>query len=202
MQHVKERKPAIDKANYVEKQSLEMAPYKIVSKYGEIEALFWTDVANAGGSRSLNTRLRNRCCFLLLTMSVLRCESLYKAEISDFFSLVVPKKSNDIHQMLLQIHQIPVGKTTYGSKQFGRAGRHKDPRRCAIGATAFYLECREGICREFSNMTKENWTCNSHWFDIKFLADVNGTASNTKDEMKSDTYGDKVKEHLRALAYQ
>ena len=62
-----------------------------------------------------------------------------------------------------------------------------------------YLECREGICREFANMTKENWTDNSHWFDIKFLADVNGTASNTKDEMKSDTYGEKVKDHLRTL---
>ena len=62
-----------------------------------------------------------------------------------------------------------------------------------------YLECREGICGEFSSMRKEEWFDNSHWFDIKFLADVNGPSSNTKEEMKSDTYGDKVKQHLETL---
>ena len=169
IKHIKERKPAINKANYVENQCQEMAPYKIVSQYGSIEALFWGEVATATSGRSLNSRLRNRACFLLLTMSVLRCESLYKAEVSDFFSLTVPMKANDVHPMTLQIHQIPIGKTTYGSRQYGRAARHIDPKRCAVGATALYLECWEG-----TSMTKEQWKDNLHWFDIKFLANVNG----------------------------
>ena len=89
---------------------------------------------------------------------------------------------------------------TYGSKQYGRAARHIDPKQCTVGATALYLECREGICNEFTSMTKEQWKDNPHWFDIKFLADVNGVGCNTKDEMKSDTYGDKVRQHLKALS--
>ena len=198
-QHVKERKPMINKANYVEKQAQEFSSYRIVSHYGEIEQLFWDDAVKAPSCRSLCARLRYRTCFLLLTSSVLRSESLHRAEISDFFGLVPPKKSSDTHPMYLQIHQIPIGKTTYGAVQYGRAGRHIDPRRCCIGATAMYLECREGISMEFTSMTKENWFDNSHWFDIKFLADVNGPNSHTKDEMKSDTYGDKVKQHLERL---
>jgi Centromere DNA-binding protein complex CBF3 subunit, domain 2 len=196
IQHVKERKPQLDKENYIEKQSQEFAPYIIVSRFGDIEQLFWLDAARSPSARSLCSRLRYRCCFLQLTSAVLRSESLHRAEISDFFGLVPPMKSHDVHPMYLQIHQIPIGKTTYGSVQYGRAGRHIDPRRCSIGATALYLECREGISKEFTVMTKENWLDNSHWFDIKFLADANG---NSREEMKSDTYGDKVKEHLRAL---
>ena len=108
-------------------------------------------------------------------------------------------KHNDVHPMYLQIHQISIGKTTYGSVQYGRAGRHADVTRCSIGATAFYLECREGISNEFGHMTKENWCDNKYWFDIKFLADVQGPSTNTKEEMRADTYGDKIKTILESL---
>ena len=146
----------------------------------------------APSGRSLSSRLRYRCCFLMLTSAVLRSESLHRAEVLDFFTPVPPTKHNDVHPMTIQLHQVAIGKTTYGSMEYGRAGRHIDPRRCAAGGTGLYMECREGICREFTSMTKEQWLDNSHWFDTNVHSD-------TKVEMKSDTYGDALKERLQTL---
>lgn len=128
---------------------------------------------------------------LLLSTSVLRSESLHRAEASDFFGLVPPMKHNDVHKMHLQIHQIAIGKTTHGMNQWGRATRHIDPRLCAIGGTALHMEMRESQMKEFTKMSKEEWKDNSEWFDIKFLVDVNN--SDTTKEMVSDTHGSKVK---------
>lgn len=48
--HVKERAPALRKANYVEKHMGEFAPHIMVERYGEIEDAFWGDAAVAPSS--------------------------------------------------------------------------------------------------------------------------------------------------------
>jgi hypothetical protein len=195
--HVKTRMPAIKKANFVEKHNGAFAPYRMVARFGEIEEELWNDLSTANNKRCLSSRLRHRSCALYLTSGVLRSESLYKADCSDFFILKPPMKSGDIHEKTLLINQIPEGKTTHGKTQYGRATRHKDVRRCAMGAMSFYMMHRIDVTGEFSSMSVSEWMDNSEWFNIKFLVDIN-TLDNQK-ELKSDTYGKHVKSVLQRL---
>jgi Centromere DNA-binding protein complex CBF3 subunit, domain 2 len=96
------------------------------------------------------------------------------------------------------INQIAEGKTTHGKLQYGRAIRHKDVRRCAIGGIALYLMNRFEITGEFADMTLEDWKDNSKWFNVKFLVDVHST--DREVEMVSDTYADHVKAVLTKLS--
>jgi Centromere DNA-binding protein complex CBF3 subunit, domain 2 len=195
--HVKERLPALKKANYVEKVDGEFAPYAIVERYGDIEQLMWEDSQESKGRRCACNNLRHRACTLYLSTGILRSESIHKADISDFFGLKPPKKENDVHDMWLLIMQIAQGKTTRGKKQWGRATRHRLVELCCIGAIAQYLQFRIDCTNEFKDMTVEDWMDNKSWFDIKFLVDING-ADNTKG-MCSDTYSEHVKRVLKRL---
>jgi hypothetical protein len=71
--HVKERMPAIKKANYVEKIDGEFAPYAaiVVERYGKIEQLMWDDSQNSNGSRSVCSNLRHQACTLYLSTGIL-----------------------------------------------------------------------------------------------------------------------------------
>jgi Centromere DNA-binding protein complex CBF3 subunit, domain 2 len=195
--HVKERMPAVKKANYVEKIDGEFAPYAIVERYGDIEELMWNDSQTSRGRRSVCGNLRHRACTLYLSTGILRSESIHKADLSDFFGLTPPKKQNDVHDMFLMIMQIPQGKTTKGRKQWGRATRHRNVELCCIGAIAMYLHYRVDCSREFQDMSVEDWLDNKAWFDIKLLVDVNG--SDYTKEMSSDTYSEHVKKVLQRL---
>jgi len=197
MKHVKERAPMIRKSTYQEKVSSEFAPYTIVEHYNEIEDLMWND-SDTIGRRSVCTNLRHRYSLLHLTSGILRCESLHRAEISDFMMLRPPKKDTDIHPMLLMINQIAQGKTNHGRLMYGRATRHRDVRLCCLGALAFYLMYRFDCTGEFKDMTINDWLDNSKWFDIKLLVDIN-THDNTK-EMQNDGYSDHIKRVLKLLA--
>lgn len=94
------------------------------------------------------------------------------------------------------INQIPMGKTTHGVKQHGRATRHKDVRMSAMGSWAFYLQCRIFRTGEFAEMSVDDWSDNEKWFDIKLLADIIGSAA---EEMTSDSYLYRQKVMLKAL---
>ena len=192
---VKERGPRIKKETYQEKVSGEFAPYAIVERYGEIENELWQD-SNCSAARSIATNLRHRYCLLHLTSGVLRCESLHRAELSDFMSLRAPMKDTDVHQMYLMINQIAFGKTNHGRLLYGRATRHKQVEMCCIGALSFYLSFRFFCTKEFENFTVDDWMDNSSWFDVKLLADIQG------DNMKviqSDSYGNHIKSVLMKL---
>jgi hypothetical protein len=95
------------------------------------------------------------------------------------------------------INQIPIGKTTHGRKQYGRATRHKDALLCCIGAFSFYVQFRLFCTNEFVDMTVEDWMDNKKWFDVKVLVDV--SASDFTKEMKNDSYEKHIKSVLRRL---
>jgi hypothetical protein len=194
--HVKERIPLMKKATYAEKVDGEFAPYMIVEHYGDIESQMWND-ANVKGSRSVNCALRHRYCMLHLTSGILRCESVYRAEFSDFLGIHVPKQDTDVHQPYLMINQIGIGKTTHGRRQYGRATKHKDVRLCCIGGFAFYVMHRFHCTGEFADLSVEDWLDNRKWFDIKILADVN--SADTTKEMKNDSYEAHIKTVLKRL---
>ena len=136
-------------------------------------------------------------CLLFLTSAALRSDSLYKADVSDFFGMSPPKKDGDVHQPWILINQIAEGKTSHGKMQYGRAIRHKDVKQCAVGGIAMYMMNREDITGEFGSMSLEDWCDNSKWFNKKFLDDVKG--SDYESEMVSDSYADHVKAILLRL---
>ena len=139
---VKERAPRVKRETYQEKVTGEFAPYAIVEQYGDIEEQLWVDSSNFMCARSVNANLRHRYCMLHLTSGILRCESLYRAELSDFLGLHAPKKETDIHQIFVMINQIALGKTNKGRVLYGCAVRHKQVELCCIGALSFYLSWR------------------------------------------------------------
>ena len=160
--HVKERAPMIKRELFEEKVNGEFAPYTVVEHYDEIEDQMWKDSVSAQHChRSTCANLRHRYCLLHLTSGILRCESLYRAELSDFLCIKSPKKDEDIHPMFLMINQITLGKTNHGRTLYGRATRHKDVNLCCIGGLAFYLQYRFHCTGEFRDMALEDWLDNS-----------------------------------------
>lgn len=104
---VKARTPRKKKENYAEKVDEDFAPYAVVEKLPDIEATFWNN--GMANSRSGFTWLRHRFCILYSTTAILRCESLFNAELSDFISLKV-KRESDVHQLFVLVMQIAQGK--------------------------------------------------------------------------------------------
>jgi hypothetical protein len=123
---------------------------------------------------------------LHLASGILLCESLYKAELSDFYGVVVPSNDKDAHQMFIMVNQIPFGKTNHGRTIYGRATHHCDVKLCAVAAFLFYLQYRFFFTDEFLDFTVDDWCDNSKWFDIKLLVDV--TSGNITDMLKNDSY--------------
>jgi len=195
--HVKMRRQAVKRENYQEKVDGAFAPYTIVEHYGEIENKFFESIYNIANIRSIVTGFRHRFCFLYLTSGILRCESVYQAELSDFQAIVMKNEERDLHPLLIMIMQIPFGKTNKGSIRYGRATRHRDVRLCCIGALTFYLNLRFFVTNEFSNFSLSDWCDNSKWFDMKLLVDVHGT--DQTQVMRNDSYSKKLKIILKDL---
>ena len=104
---VKQRRNCVRKATYAEKLEAEFAPYAAVDKLDKLEYEFWD--RGRGSQRSAGTLLRHRYCMLHTTSGILRCESIYRAELSDFLDLTL-KKKEDPHPLTLMITQLPTGK--------------------------------------------------------------------------------------------
>jgi hypothetical protein len=107
---VKNRRGAVKKSNYEEKLEAEFAPYAAVDKYDKIEHEMW--IRGKHSHRSAGTWLRHRYCLLHTTSGILRCESMYGAELSDFLGLWI-KKAEDPHPLFLMITQLALGKLDF-----------------------------------------------------------------------------------------
>jgi hypothetical protein len=101
---VKSRRAINNKKAHVEKLDHEFSPYTMVEEYPKIEAEMW-ERGNAANTRSSDAWMRHRFCLLFSTSGILRGESLYKAELSDFLSLRM-KKETDPHHLMVMIMQI------------------------------------------------------------------------------------------------
>jgi hypothetical protein len=103
---VESRRMRIKRENYEEKVTKEFAGYHAVDRFDEIEGAFWER-----GFTSMRTAfpyIRHRMLLLYTTSGILRCESLTKADLSDFQGLTV-KKETDIDPLYVMISQIPEG---------------------------------------------------------------------------------------------
>jgi hypothetical protein len=167
----------------------------MIDSYGEIEEQLW--LHGSTNKRSAACGLRHRYCLLHLTSGLLRCESLYRAELSDFLGITVPKRPTDIDRVYVMVTQIPEGKTNHGRVIYSRATRHNDVRLCCIGGLSFYLQYRFWVTGEFKAFTLMDWLDNKKWFDVKLLVDVYGRGFS--DSMRNDSYGKILKQILSRL---
>jgi hypothetical protein len=76
--------------------------------------------------------------------------------------------------------------------------RHKDVRRCSIGAFGFYLLFRFHKSREMDDSYRPNFAVNKDWFDIKILTD--GTRADTTKEMQKRTYTGPIRKVFKQLS--
>jgi hypothetical protein len=196
LQYVKRRVPAVNHMNHTEKIDNDFAPYLYAEKVNEIEfELFQRN----GGCSPIQTlaSLRNRFVFLQTTRAILRAESVFKAELSDCLGITIhPDK--EPHPMFISILQIPEGKINHdGRKLYGRALRHINPEKCAVGALGFYLMYRFYISGEMN--PPPDFTDNAAWFTIKLLVDAHCRRGSTTKAMDDTHYGNVIKEICKKL---
>ena len=103
------RKTKQNKENYKEKVDKVFGPYQAVERMDELEDEMWSKSTSLKGA---GCWFRNRFVFLYTTAGILRSESLFRSELSDFLCIRI-KKPEDVHPLLLMITQIPEGKCIY-----------------------------------------------------------------------------------------
>jgi hypothetical protein len=195
-QLVKNRRNRVSKKNFVEKVNHEFSPYQAVEEYDKIENELWSRGQTC--ARSAYAWIRHRFCLLYSTSGILRCESLFGGELSDYMGLEF-KKPQDPHPLELLVTQIPSGKTNHGTHLYGRALRHKLVELCAVGAFTIYLAFRFHLTREFDLFTLEDWLDNKKWFNVKLLVDASRGDTNLEQEMDNGSYARSIKKVLKAL---
>jgi hypothetical protein len=193
---VKNRRNRVGKQKYQEKLNHEFAPYQAVEDYPLIEQALW----NRGQTcnRSAFSWMRHRFCLLYSTSGILRCESLFQGELSDYIGLEF-QKPQDPHSLELLVTQIATGKTNHGTQLYGRSMRHKLVELCSYGAFCFYLAFRFFLTHEFDKFTVDDWCDNRKWFDIKLLVDASRSDADYTKCMDNATYASAIKRVLGEL---
>ena len=102
----KRRRAVKKKRNYEEKVTAEMIPYSTVERYPDIEKVMWMRGQQNG--RTAVAYIRHRFCLLFTTGGILRCESLFNAELSDFLGVTV-QSGRDPHPLNILIMQFGTG---------------------------------------------------------------------------------------------
>ena len=195
---VKGRVPHVRRVTYQEKIAASFYSYATVERYNDIEDALWEESARAHGPRELAAKLRHRYCATHTASGILRCESLYRAEWSDFLCITAPRTDTDVHSIDIMVNVIAEGKTNKGRRLYGRAMRHRDVRLCCFGALSFYAQYRFHFTNEFKDLTVDDWYDNSKWYDIKLLCDLFAGDRNTR-EMVKDSYADTIAKVLKRL---
>lgn len=105
---MKKRKAVVKKANYAEKIDHQFSSYKAHGEVPRIEeALF--KKGQCTSARQAYAWTRHRFVFLFTFRGILRCESMYKAELSDLLH-VTRQAPKDPHPLSILIMQIATGK--------------------------------------------------------------------------------------------
>jgi hypothetical protein len=195
MTMVGNRKMRIRRNNFSEKLDQEFTPFTTLTQFPEIEGWLWNHGKDS--ARSAFSALRNRFGFLQSFAGALRHEALFHAELSDLMGLIVPKKVED--DLFIFIMQMDQGKTIKegGSRQLGRALRHKDVSVCPVGALGFYLFQRFRMTGEMADGNRPDFCNNKDWFSTKLF--VHSTQEDKSTEMKKKNYTDMIRECFASL---
>ena len=95
------------KENYEEKVDHEFAPYTAIEFYPDLEKTMWG--RGTPTNRAASAWLRHRYCFLQTTSGIMRSESLFRAELSDFLGVDM-KRTRDPDPLYVLVVQLAFGK--------------------------------------------------------------------------------------------
>jgi hypothetical protein len=193
---VKRRKGRIKRAKFEEKLDEQFQPFQSVEQVPKIERSIW----DYGKScrKTAFVALRSRMTFLWCYSGVLRCESLFLGELSDLFDFSLQRDDHS-DAMDVVVLQMRTGKTVDSMvPQYGRAMRHKDVMRCAVGSLALYLLFRFDYSGEMDEGHRPDFLDNSAWFNIKLLTD--GSRNRMETRMQPRSYTDVMKMCFKNLS--
>lgn len=108
LRHVQRRRASVRKRRYQEKITEDMAPYMMVKKYPKMEEVMWLK-GSGHCNRTGFMWIRTRFILLFTTAAILRCESLWKAELSDFMG-IYHKTDKDYQELFAVVMGITTGK--------------------------------------------------------------------------------------------
>ena len=157
---------------------------------GTIEALLFTNgIGMTLEIRVIYENLQDWFTFLATMCGLLHDETLFKAELSDVFRVLVQKR-DDLHPLSFVVTiQFVTGKVNHGFKLYGQVVQNFDVNLCHIETLGLYLLFR--FC--YSNkMEKLDFCDNSAWFNIELLLMTFNLQDNMKC-MKDKTYVAAVK---------
>ena len=195
MSMVQKRRPRIKQARYDEKVDDHFEPFQSLGQFGGIEEWFWEEGKKT--RHACFASLRARFTLLWCYNGVLRSESMFLGGLSDLVDFSARRRDFS-DPMEIAVMNMLTGKTIDSEGvQYGRALRHLDPCRCAVGALGIYLLYRFHYSGEMSEANRPDFTKNETWFDIKLL--TNGSTTGNTKEMTKRSYTDKMKECFKAL---
>lgn len=193
---VKRRKGRIKRARHEEKLDEQFQPFQSLEQVPLVEKYLWE--YGRTNRKSAFVALRTRMTFLWCYSGVLRSESLFLGELSDLFDFSLQRDDHS-DVMDVVVLQMRTGKTVdNGVPQYGRAMRHKDVSRCAVGALGLYLLFRFEYSGEMDDCRRPNFLDNSDWFSIKLLTD--GSRHNKEKVMKPRAYTDIMANCFKSLS--
>ena len=136
LDNVKKRKNRIAKANFDEKMSHELSPYQTICDLPLLEEHLFNK--NATDSVYMFSSLRDRYCLLMTTMSILRGESLFLCDLSNYCDIIFRPAKKPV-DTLVHVMRVATGNANGLKTLYGRCVRSKDVTLCQIGAFGFYL---------------------------------------------------------------
>ena len=141
--------------------------------------------------------MRTRFALLWCYSGVLRSETLFLGELSDLVDLQLQRRDYT-DMMEITVMQMTTGKTvSSNTKQYRRAMRHVNPKRCAVGALALYLFYRFYYSGEMDADVRPDFTKNRTWYQIKLL--TNGSKCNNIVAVSRRSYTDKIRNCFKSL---
>ena len=189
---VKLRKPSEDRKHFKEKVDHTFLPYQVATEKPRLEEALWK--RNAMHCLEISTgALRDRFVFLFTNGGLLRGESLFKAELSDFMDFKYKSKYDPTpyHTLIMKFVE---GKVNRGKTFFGRALRHRNAELCSLGALGMYLLARFEATGE-----KFDFKSNENWFRVMLLVDTNSSRLENKVAVSDRCYAKTMKAVCRQL---
>lgn len=191
------RKAKAKRDAFVEKDNPDVEVFSMMKNLPLIEEYFWGYHNSSERQRAPNigkiaANLRNRYCYLDSLQTLVRAESLWDSQLSNyyFFSHQTTYEPQPYYVMSRTIY---VGKTNgedKGKALTCKSLRHKDPRMCGQGALALYLFARFQTTHEVFD-----FSTNETWFNVRTCVatgDHNSVFDSTK-AMAGSTYSAAMK---------
>lgn len=162
------RKNRNNRMNYKEKGSSRIHALEADDLRAKVEGYMWDETADKG-LRDMCSHLRNRATLNVTMTTLLRNDSWRVCELSDMAFYSWKDKGEETPFSLLN-YEVS-SKTTRDSDkpEIATSFRHKDPRLCPQGSTAFYLYLRFLLSDEPADW---DFFDNSSWFDVKMNINI------------------------------